>query len=48
MWFQPLDRTGRFPLTQRNPMKKIDEIKEKEGDHVFMTHPLFIFPLGIK
>ena len=21
---------------------------EKEGDHVFMTHPLFIFPPGIK
>ena len=21
-------------------MKKIDETKEKEGDHVFMTHPL--------
>ena len=42
--FSPLDRTGRFPLTQRNPMKKIDEKKEKEGDHVFMTHPLFILP----
>ena len=29
MWFQPLDRTGRFPLTLRNPMKKIDEKKKK-------------------
>ena len=46
--FSPLDRTGRFPLTQRNPMKKIDEKKEKEGDHVFMTHPLFILPPGIR
>ena len=27
--FSPLDRTGRFPLTQRNPMKKIDEKKKK-------------------
>ena len=27
--FSPLDRTGRFPLTQRNPMKIIDEKKKK-------------------
>ena len=44
--FSPLDRTGRFPLTPRNPMKKIDETKEKEGDHVFMTHPLFLVCLA--
>ena len=48
MWFQPLDHIGRFPLTQRNPMKKIDEKNKKRVNHVFMTHPLFILPPGIR
>lgn len=43
MWFQPLDRTGRFPLTQRNPMKIIDETKEKEGESCIYDTPSFYF-----
>ena len=41
--FSPLDRTGRFPLTQRNPMKKIDETKEKEGESCIYDTPSFLF-----
>ena len=39
MWFQPIDHIGRFPLTQRNPMKKIDKETKKRVCHGLMTHP---------
>lgn len=39
MWFQPLDHIGRFPLTQRNPMKKIDKETKKRVCHGLMIHP---------
>ena len=40
--FSPLDRTGRFPLTQRNPMKIIDE-KKKKRVIMYLGHTLFLF-----
>ena len=40
--FSPLDRTGRFPLTQRNPMKIIDE-KNRVGGKRSSFSPTFVF-----